>query len=264
VQGKGEDQYRLRGQRIDFRLDDRQQVRGVTSLGEADAEGEEWRLLGDTLDMVVDSGAVRRAQAWGDRRRADATSGDSRVLADSLDIHMPSGVVELVWAFGRARAITRQDTAQPAEDWLTGDTLRAEFAVVDSAARRRSELRHLTAFGSARAYYHVENSHDPRGERGVNYSRGRRIEIAMRERKVHTVDVVGLVDGVYLEPLPPPARASDSTRADTAASAAPAPASTAPAAPTPTPERQPVKPDTLRRRPGPPTPRPVSPARPER
>jgi len=95
----------------------------------------------------------------------------------------------------------------------------------------------------------VDEQH--RDERpGINYSRGRRIEIAMREGKVSTVNVVGHVDGVYLEPLtlrtaadsaaalpaigtdasrttpPPPdsARVAPSPPQDTTSAPAPAPA----------------------------------------
>jgi len=117
-----------------------------------------------------------------------------------------------VWAFGGGRAASQPDSAvsDREEDWLSGDTLRAEFTAPDTATARRSELEHLTAFGSARAFYHTDQR-AASGPRGLNYSRGRRIDIAMREAKVHTVDIVGLVDGVYLEPLPPVA---DTTRAD--------------------------------------------------
>jgi hypothetical protein len=139
------------------------------------------------------------------------------------------------------------------EDWITGDTLRADFKVVhDTAATKpKSELEHLTSFGSARALYHVAAADTAavQGRKGVNYSRGRRIDIATANSKVQTVDVVGQVDGVYLEPIPPArdtsrrgrdssgAQLPDTTRApapDTSAHPgsprpAPAPDTTAPA-----------------------------------
>ena len=95
-------------------------------------------------------------------------------------------------------------------------------------ARRASELEHLTAFGAARAFYHTDNDRDPAGEKGVNYSRARRIDIAMRERKVRTVDMVGQVDGIYLEPVPPRAAPADTTRPDTATVRRPAAARPSP------------------------------------
>ena len=210
--------YRLTGQRIRFELSSGRQVRRVLSMGDADATGPDWRLLADTLDLALDSSRIQRAQAWGRNERPRAHSDLSTIVADSLDIHMPGQVMEQVLAYGRARATSRPDSAQTEYDWLDGDSLRARFAAADSAGRRRSEIRQVIAFGGggvpARAYYHVENDRDPAGQRGINYSRGRRINIAMRERKVRTVDIVGLVDGVYLEPLPP---GWDTIAVDTAA-----------------------------------------------
>jgi hypothetical protein len=209
--------YRLTGTRIAFDLTPEHDIRRVIAQGQADAQGTEWRLRSDTLDMQVDSGRVQRAQAWGRESRSTAVSSDNTIVADSLDIHMPAQVVRLVWAYGRARAASEPDSTAPdrEEDWLAGDTLKADFLAVDSGGTTRSELDRLTAFGSARAYYHTENRRQADGPRGINYSRGRRIEIAMRESKVHTVDIVGQVDGVYLEPAPPPdSAAADSLGAD--------------------------------------------------
>lgn len=209
--------HAMTGRRIDFDLTEEHEVRRVVSKGDANAQGPDWVLRGDTLDVAVDSGVVRRAQAWGRPGRATATSGLNTIVADSLDIHMPEQVVRLVWAYGRGQATSQTDSTAQESDWLAGDTLRADFAVRDSAVRRDSELEHLTAFGSARAYYHTSNDREPGGERGINYSRGRRIDIAMRAKKVRTVDVVGQVDGLYLEPIPRAAAPSDTTRPDTAA-----------------------------------------------
>jgi len=240
VNGTGRDGYHLSGDRITFSLTPTHEIRRVLSAGQAAARGSDWHLDADTLDLTLDSGKVQLAEAWGRHRRPDAVSGTHTITADSLDIHMPAQLVRLVWAYGSARTVTR-DSASSDEDWITGDTLRADFAAVpDSAGTKpKSQLEHMTSFGSARALYHVEAADTAsRGRKGVNYSRGRRIDIATRDAKVRAVDVVGLVDGVYLEPLPPAAdtskgRGADSTRtppadtsrapaADTAAHPAPA------------------------------------------
>ena len=213
--------YRLTGQRIRFEMTAGRQVRRVVSMGDADAQGPDWRLLADTLDLALDSSRIQRAQAWGEATRPSAVSDLSTITADSLDIQMPQQVMDLVLAYGRARATSRSDSTRPEDDWLAGDSLRAAFAREDTGATRRSELRRVIAFGTtaspARSYYHVDNERDPNGPRGISYSRGQRIQIAMRERKVRTVDVVGHVDGVYLEPLPPGAdtTVTDSIPADT-------------------------------------------------
>ncbi len=135
----------------------------------------------------------------------------------------------------------------------------------DSAGAKRSELDHLSSFGSARALYHVANEGHPEGPKGVNYSRATRIDIAMKEGKVATVNVVGKADGVYLEPLPPPKPDSlqaDSLRADSARTdslrraggdttrtAAPGPGRRA-APPLPADSARPVSADTTKAKPG--------------
>jgi len=218
VNGTGRDAYHLTGDRIAFGLTPTHEIRHVLSSGNATARGADWRLDADTLDLTLDSSKVQLAEAWGRNRRPDAVSGTHTIVADSLDIHMPGQLVRLVWAYHNARTVTR-DSASSDEDWMTGDTLRADFAVVHDSvtSKPKSELDHMTSFGSARAFYHVESSDTAtRGRKGVNYSRGHRIDIATANSKVRTVDVVGQVDGVYLEPLPPAAdtgRLRDSTRA---------------------------------------------------
>lgn len=218
VDGRGTDQYRLTGVRIAFGLGAEHDLRRVLASGEADATGTDWHLRADTLDLSLDSNRIQRTQAWGRTRRPDAVSGTYTIVADSLDVHMPEQVMREVWAFGRARATTRPDSTVTEDDWMTGDTLHAVFTErdpsgQDSTGRRKQELRRLTSFGSARSLYHVVDEQRRDERPGINYSRGQRIEIAMRSGKVSTVDVVGHVDGVYLEPF------TRRTAADSAAAA---------------------------------------------
>ena len=244
VDGKGDDAYHLKGKRIDFALTPSHEIHHAVSKDSADARGPDWHLTADTLDMTLDSGKVQLAEAWGKHRRPDAVSGLHTIIADSLDIHMPDQLVRLVWAYGNARSVTRDSTG-PNEDWLTGDTLRADFAVVhDSTGRRpKSDLQHVTAFGSARALYHVDASDTTvKNRKGINYSRGKRIDIAMVASKVQSVDVVGQTDGVYLEPVPPQ-RDTSHAAADTSHAAHP---DTSRARPDTTHALPPAAPDTSR------------------
>ncbi|OYW02414.1 MAG: hypothetical protein B7X11_03665, partial [Acidobacteria bacterium 37-65-4] len=185
-------------------------------------------IVADSLDIHMPGQLVRLVWAWGNARMvtrdtlatraatrttlARATATRDTVVRDTVSRHAPptdSGA----WGAPASETFTRGALVGD-EDWLLGDSLRADFAVRrDSAgARPKSELEHLTSFGSARALYHVESADSARvaGRRGVNYSRGLRIDIATRGSKVETVDVVGQADGVYLEPIPPP---PDTTRA---------------------------------------------------
>ena len=223
VTGKGDAEYRLTGVRLTFGLSDQHDLRRVLASGQADARGPDWHLRADTMDFALDSGKIQRTLAWGHTRRPDAVSSTYTIVADSLDIFMPAQVVRDVWAFRGARATTRPDTTVTEDDWMTGDTLHAVFlppdtaradsgATRDSGTTRKQQLERLLSFGRARALYHLTDDAKPTEPPGVNYNRGSRIAIRMREGKVHTVDVVGQVDGVYLEPIPS-RPAADSTRA---------------------------------------------------
>lgn len=218
VTGKGDKEYRLAGVRLAFSLSEKHDLRRVLASGEADARGPDWHLRADTMDFTLDSGKIERTLAWGRTRRPDAVSSTYTIVADSLDILMPAQVIRDVWAFRGARATTRSDSTVAEDDWMMGDTLHAVFlppdtgradslaardsgAVRDSGATRKQRLERLHSFGHARALYHVTDDAKPTERPGVNYNRGSRIAIRMRDGKVHTVDVVGLVDGVYLEPF---------------------------------------------------------------
>jgi hypothetical protein len=235
VDGKGASHYRLTGTRIQVGLKPDHDLRRVLAQGQADAVGPDWHLRSDTLDLALDSGKIQRAEAWGRTHRPDAVSGSYTVVADSLDILMPAQVMREMWGFGHARATNRPDSTVTEDDWMVGDTLHAEFAradsaAADSAARRPQELRRLTSRGSARALYHIVDDAHKDLPPGINYNRGSRIAIAMVKGKVATVDVVGQVDGVYLEPAPRRAQAdSTHTPADSAGRATPP---TTPAPPT--------------------------------
>jgi hypothetical protein len=227
AEGKGASHYRLTGTRIQVGLNADHDVRRVLAQGQADAVGPDWHLRSDTLDLALDSGKIQRAEAWGRRHRPDAVSGSYTVVADSLDILMPGQVMREMWGYGNGRATNRPDSTVTEDDWMVGDTLHAEFARADSTAAdsgrgRAQELRRLTSHGKARALYHIVDDAHKDLPPGINYNRGTRIAIAMRKGKVATVDVVGLSDGVYLEPAPRrPAADSTRTPADSAGRATP-------------------------------------------
>ena len=196
----------------------------------------------DSLDIHMPAQIVRRVWAWGRARTTsrDTTVHDSAAVSDVATRDTTAGrtpaagdttagrrVASRDTTAGRrvaARDTTAHDTSAaraPAplfradEDWIDGDSLRADFAAVeDSTGATKSELDHLSAYGAARALYHVANDQHPEGPRGVNYARALRIDIAMKQSKVSTVDFVGKTDGIYLEPLPPVPPKSDSTAAD--------------------------------------------------
>ena len=230
-------------------------------------------IVADSLDIHMPAQVVRRVWAWGRARTTsrDTTAHDTAAVSAPATRDTTAGRAlaardttaglsaptrdSTARQHAAARDTTAPDTSaarvraplfRADEDWIDGDSLRADFAAVkDSTGQTKSELEHLTAYGAARALYHVSNDQHPEGPKGVNYARALRIDIAMKESKVSTVDFVGKTDGVYLEPLPPPpppkadsaaadslrraagdttGAASDSTRRAAADSTRPAPA----------------------------------------
>ncbi len=181
-----------------------------------------------------------RARAAGDSAGKGGAARDTATArvaaADSSRAGMPRGTIGPRAPVHDSAALGTRAPARDSssggglvgpDDWLLGDSLRADFVVKKDSAtgKPRSELQHLTSFGAARALYHVESSDSARagGCRNVNYSRGLRIDVATNGSKVQTVDVVGQTDGMYLECLlaaRDTTHGADSTAADTSRAAA--------------------------------------------
>jgi hypothetical protein len=260
--------WRLAADTLDLALDSGK-VQRAQAWGKhkrPDAVSGVHTIVADSLDIHMPAQIVRLVWAWGHARTTsrdttvrtlaarDTTVRDSmaRRTAAARDSARRDTTAARDTSASRASTLFRAD-----EDWLTGDSLRADFGVVtDSSGAQKSELDHLTAFGSAgsaRALYHVSNDEHPEGPRGVNYARASRIDIAMEHSKVATVDFVGKTDGVYLEPLPPPkpdSAAADSLRRAAAATTRAATPDTTRRAPADTTRPAPSPADTTKRRPG--------------
>ncbi len=224
LDGKSGRPYRLVGRRIHFALAERE-IRTVRALGAGEASGEDWRLTADTIHLALERRQLQQAFAWGDSARPHAVSTRNTVQADSLALDAPEEVLREIRAFGRAFSTSRPDSAVTAADvdWLAGDTIVARFEPVpDSAGRPSPELRQLVARGAARALTHLYER-ERAGPPALNYSRGTRIDIALKGDEIDRVVVSGRADGVHLEALRP--AAPDTAARDTAAR------TTAPAAP---------------------------------
>ncbi len=201
VSGKGDRPYTLEGDRIDFGLVDRD-LRWVMAQGGGSATGTDWRLTADTIHLAIEDRRLQQAFAWGRDERPSAVSTQQTIVADSLALDVPDEVLTEVRAFGRALSTATRDTVAGADvDWIAGDTLTAQFdQVEDTAARRRTEVRRVVATGTARALTHIYDNRRPDLDPAINYSRGRRIDIALRDRRIDRVTVAGASDGVHLEP----------------------------------------------------------------
>ncbi|MGH7644759.1 MAG: hypothetical protein ACREMR_04145, partial [Gemmatimonadales bacterium] len=229
IDGKSGRPYALVGRRIHFTLAQRE-IRVVRALGAGEASGEDWRLTADTIHLALERRRLQQAFAWGDSSRPHAVSTRNTVQADSLALDAPEEVLREIRAFGRAFSTSQpppDSTSAAADvDWITGDTITARFEpVADSAGRSSPELRQLLARGAARALTHLYER-ERAGPPALNYSRGTRIDIALKGDQIDRVVVSGRADGVHLESLRP--AVPDTAVRDTAGPTAAPPAPSAP------------------------------------
>jgi hypothetical protein len=221
LRGLGADSFNLRGQRIDLKLDQRK-LTWLVAKGDAKAISTDIDLVGDTIYMDVEQDKLVQTQAWGDSIRPFAHSTDYAIRADSLVFDTPGQHLRESRAFGDAWVGGTVDSSAAGEDcfrnyrvcdWLSGDTIVAQFAQMDSAGKSRTVLHQVDAKQHARAHYRTDNAKG--AERGINYSRAEQITVTMKGKDDNGVDRVHLrlhVDGVQLDPLKQPVPA-DSTAA---------------------------------------------------
>jgi len=238
VEGKGARPYALTGTRIELGLRDRE-IRLVKALGQGVATGTDWRLTADTIHLALDRRKLQHAFAWsggggggkgdkgdkgdkggggdtGDRgggrdsTRAKAVSTLNSIEADSLALDTPDEVLTEARAFRHAFSTSKRDSAA-AVDWIAGDSLTAHWTqLADSGGKTKNELQQIVARGAARSFSHIYSAKDSAGP-SIDYSRGQKIDIALKHARVDRVNVSGRADGVHLEPAPPKPPPADST-----------------------------------------------------
>ena len=218
LEGKGGRPYALTGTRIELALAQRE-LRRVMALGNGVATGADWRLTADTIHLALDRRKLQQAFAWGsDSSAAKAVSTLYTIDADSLALDLPDEVLTEARAFRHAFSTSKRDSSSGAEvNWIAGDTLTAHWQqVADSNGQTKSVLQQLVARGAARSFTHLHDERDSTTGPSLNYSRGKKIDIALKADRIDRVIVSGGADGVHLEPLPPRPPA-DSTPAPDAA-----------------------------------------------
>jgi len=232
VQGKGPQSYTLTGTRIELVLQGRD-IRTVKALGSGRATSTDWMLTADTIHLGIERRKLQQAIAWGKKNRPHAISALNDIRADSLALDTPDQVLTEGRGFGRAFSATKRDSTvgpvkaectgdntdcllscvHPSIDCIAGDTLTAHWGQEkDSTGAVRSRIQHIVAVGTARSLSH-QASRDTTGPT-INYSRGKSIDIRLRQAKVDSITVGGHADGVNLEPKPP---AKDTTARDSTA-----------------------------------------------
>jgi len=216
LHGLGKDSFNLSGNRLDFRLKDRELER-VVAKGDGKAVNTDWTLVADTIAHDLVQRKLAHTEAWGDSVRPHATSPKYEIKADSLALDSPNQQLREARAYGKAWLGGQADSTTKERDWLSGDTVIATFEPRDSAGTSKNVLTRLVARGAARSYHLESNEKKKPGQRpNINYARGNEIVITMRPDGSETVDRVeirGKADGVQLEPSAEKAQAKDTTQA---------------------------------------------------
>lgn len=204
--GLGADSFALSGARIDFELEQRR-LSYIRAERRAHLVRAEWDLVADTIAADLVDGKVEQLLAWGDSTRPNATSARHAVRGDSVVFDLPGEVLRQVRAFGHAWVAGEADSASGERDWLSGDTVTADFARTADADSADADsagpsLTRLAARHDARSFHRVEprRAGDPPS---IAYVRGNAITITMApggKESVERVEVEGQVEGVQLDP----------------------------------------------------------------
>ncbi|HKK26839.1 MAG TPA: LptA/OstA family protein [Gemmatimonadota bacterium] len=140
--------FRLAGKTIAAEIDSGQ-VRAVQARGDAEAEGESFRLFSDAIDARVADETIDRLWAHG-QSPALAVSAPYRLDGDSLVFAFRHGDIDTLKAVGRASAVEVGDSASGAlgpadraspppaaadeQNWVRGDTLVLAFEPAEAVA----------------------------------------------------------------------------------------------------------------------------------
>jgi hypothetical protein len=222
LHGAGRDTFNLTGKDIDLALKKRE-LTGLKAKTKAKATSKDVNLDADSIQITLANREVETIRAWGKQVRPKALSGDHLVYGDSLVIETPGQQLKSVKAYGSAWAGFRPDSsadttnaaaAAARRDWISGETVVAQFVERDSAGVKTSAIKQLQADEKAKSYYQMAPE-KPNTKGSINYTRADHITVTMRvtsdSNTVERVDARGNVDGIHLQPSSPK---RDSTRAD--------------------------------------------------
>ena len=211
VRGEG---FELTGDSVLARFAD-DELREVRSFGNASASGQDFELQADLVTAEIREGEVERLWAFGEGRSI-AASGSFQLAGDSIEFSLTAGRIDSIASVGTAasvettpyvRGVSLVEAAKdldPGSNWLTGDTVRAFFAVtpadsllapseVDSTPER------IVALGSARSFYASVRDSTRSESPSRNYLLGNRIEVRFLDGEPSEVIARDAI-GIYLEP----------------------------------------------------------------
>jgi len=157
--------------------------------------------------------------------RPHAISNLQDIQADSLVLDLPDQILTEGRGFGHTFSASRHDSSVavtfedcttakqdcmltclgPDVNCIAGDTLTARWvSEPDSSGTPRNRIQRIIARGAARAVTHLTGRPDSTDTGpALNYSRGKVIDIALKQSRIDRVQVSGQADGVHLEPRPP-------------------------------------------------------------
>jgi hypothetical protein len=209
-----EDSFDLSGRRINLKLEERE-LTYVTAVDSARLKSDEMRLDGDTIGLDVNNRKVEQTLAWGRIVRPLALSSGYEVRGDSMAFDTPEQALKEIRAFGNAWVGAQPDSGTSDRDWIAGDTVRAEFVKRDSAGTNQTAVKVIEARGDASALYRMRQAGQTQAS--ITYNKGQLIRITMRlegdSTQVDSVNIIGEVEGIHLQPAP--ARARRDTTTDT-------------------------------------------------
>jgi len=194
-----------------------------------------FRMEADSLEAILPDQRLRRVNAVGSAR------GESWDTVAVRTVRVDSGAAAGV-VVPPARSLTEPPSAIEEKDVLTGDTIIAFFrdsTTADSAGRAgtrdsvrlagrpatpppapgdtaKTEIERLLAIGNAHSLYRMRDSTQTAEQKpGLNYLIGDRIDLTFKAGEVDVAHVLGLKQGMYLDP--DNAAPGDSAAADTSA-----------------------------------------------
>ena len=211
VRGEG---FELTGDSVLARFAD-DELREVRSFGHASASGQDFELQSDLVTAEIKGGEVERLWAFGEGRSI-AASGSFQLAGDSIEFSLTAGRIDSIASVGTAASVETTPYVggvslveaakdlDPGSNWLTGDTIRAFFAVAPAdSLLPPSEVdptpERIVALGSARSFYASVRDSTRSESPSRNYLLGNRIEVLFLDGEPSEVIAKDAI-GIYLEP----------------------------------------------------------------
>jgi lipopolysaccharide export system protein LptA len=217
LRSRGTTAFTLTGQLIDIVAGADREIQSVRSTSDARVESDELDVAADTIDLVMENGAISRALAFGDSG-ATMSSPQYSLRGNALDILMPGQKPSEIRSNGDAYAEFAPDTAtirSTDRNFMKGDTIVVGFedvirrrrpaarapgdttppvipVPVDTTAVDTTQVpRSMLADGHASVFFQRPGSGADKTCPDIHYATGHRIVAVLRGGEVQTMDVKG-------------------------------------------------------------------------